>query len=187
MYRWPTEYEVHADLLEPVVDPVRDVRLDPLVGALQAVPDRPPVYAQVEGDVGLAHPAGEPGDLVVELDGEPAFPVGPRDPLVELAALVALDALRAVAQEHGDAVEVRGPPDALFLVPEAVPHAPLHALLAPALPYLVGPHVEEVGRAAEVLAKVPLDDLPPLHPLDARLFERDRVLHHSQKCYTVTC
>ena len=172
---------VHADGAKPAVHPGRHVRLDAVVGGLHAVAHGAPVYAEEARHRRPRHLAGQPRRLVVEPGGEAARPVRPRQTLVDLAVLGALDALRPVHQVHRHPVEVRRPPRALALLPVAVPLASAHALRAQALLALERPGVHEYLVDLERLA-VPLDGPGRRLPaLDVDAVERYHFLEYTKR------
>ena len=80
------------------------------MGCPDAVAHSAPVDLFKLADACLRHPAGQPGDLIIEVFREPAGAVCPGDILCKYAMFPAFDPVRPVADVHRDTVEIRSTP-----------------------------------------------------------------------------
>ena len=86
------------------------VRLDPIVGSLDTVSDRPPVDVFKQCDSCLGHPADHPGNFIIEVFCKAALAICPGNAFSQYTVFGAFDPLGPVADVNRNAIEIRGTP-----------------------------------------------------------------------------
>ena len=100
---------IHADAPE-IMHPHGYVRLDPIVGSLDTIPDRPPVNVFKQRNSCLGHTADHPGDFIIEVFCKAALAICPWDEFCLYTVFGAFDPLGPVANVNWNTIKIRGTP-----------------------------------------------------------------------------